>query len=76
MAPDQSGKSGRSLSPKAIVWIVVAILVVIFIAQNTEKAKIQFLFFDVSIGVWFALLIAFLLGLALGWALPKLRDKN
>lgn len=76
MSSNGNSSSGRKISPHLILWIVVAVLVIIFIAQNTEKATISFLFLDIQTGVWFAFLVALLLGMVLGWLLPKLRDNE
>ena len=50
-----SGKSG--VSPTLIAVIVVAVLILVFILQNTSKATVHFLFFDFTAGKWFALLV-------------------
>jgi uncharacterized integral membrane protein len=54
---------------KMIAAGVVAVLVMIFILQNTEKRSIQFLFFDWTVGTWVALLVTFVLGMLVGWLL-------
>jgi uncharacterized integral membrane protein len=60
---DRSQRSG--VSPVLVVLGIVAILAVIFIAQNSERANIDFLFLDFSSPVWVALLIAIGLGIVL-----------
>ena len=53
------------ISVALIAWIVVAVLALVFILQNTSKATVHFLFFDFTAGKWFALLVAVLLGVLL-----------
>lgn len=48
-----------------ILLIVVAIATAVFIAQNRERTKIEFLFFDFNARVWTAIVIALLLGVLL-----------
>lgn len=60
---------GSQVSWRVIVGIVVAALSVIFILQNTEEVNIDFLFFSFKVGMWFGLLIAFVLGALIGWGL-------
>ena len=62
---------------KMIAAGVVAVLALIFILQNTEKRSIQFLFFDWTVGTWFALLVTFVLGMLVGWLLAWfIRSRN
>ncbi len=56
---------------KAIGAGIAGALALIFILQNTEKRSVQFLFFDWTVGTWVALLVAFLLGMLVGWLLPR-----
>lgn len=55
---------------------VVAALMVIFIVQNTEKAQVDFLFFDFRAGLWLVLTITFVLGAAVGYLVPKARRRK
>jgi uncharacterized integral membrane protein len=64
---DRQPPEGRRVSPRAVLWIVVGVLVVTFILQNTEKARIKFLFIDIESGVWFALIVALVIGAAIGY---------
>ena len=56
---------------KMITIGVIALLVLVFILQNTEKQSIQFLLFDWTVGTWLALLITFVLGMLVGWLLTR-----
>jgi uncharacterized integral membrane protein len=71
---------GRDLQPqrKETNWRVwglgvLVILVIIFIAQNSQSVKVKFLFVDTTTPLIFALLIAVLLGVVIGYVLPLVR---
>ncbi len=69
----QQRESRRSISPKVVLWGIVAVLAAILILQNTNDAKVHVFFWDVKAGLWIVLLGTFLLGMLFGWLLPKLR---
>jgi uncharacterized integral membrane protein len=48
------------------VAVIVVILTVVFVAQNSEKVETSFVFFTVEIRLWVSLLVALLLGAVLG----------
>ena len=52
---------------------VLILLVLIFIAQNSQTVKIKFLFFDASMPLIFGLLIAVILGVLIGYIGPIVR---
>ena len=64
----------RTLSPKLIIALVVIVLLVVFWAQNRNKAKVSFLFFDGHVSVWVVLLIASVAGFIVGWLVRAGRD--
>lgn len=53
------------LSPALVAFIVVAIVALVFVLQNGERAPIKFLFFDASTSVWVAIAIAIGIGILL-----------
>jgi len=55
---------------------VLILLVLIFIAQNSQTVKIKFLFFDASMPLIFGLLIAAILGALIGYIGPIVRRHN
>jgi uncharacterized integral membrane protein len=52
---------------------VVVVLAIIFIAQNSQSVRVKFLFFDASMPLIFALLIATILGVIIGYVGPIVR---
>ena len=52
---------------------VLIVLVIIFIALNSETVTVKFLFFDASMPLIFALLITTVLGMIIGYLVPIVR---
>jgi uncharacterized integral membrane protein len=69
--PEPAAK--RSISPKVVLWTIVAVLGLILVFQNGRDVRINLLFWDVTGGLWIILVGAFLLGMLIGWLLPKVR---
>jgi uncharacterized integral membrane protein len=61
----------RGLSPKAIVAIVLGVLALIFVVQNTDSHRINMLFWDARMPTWLWLLVILLVGVAIGWLLRR-----
>jgi uncharacterized integral membrane protein len=55
----------HTVSPRLIVFVVIAILAVVFVIQNSDKTRVRFLFVDATARVWAAVLIAIALGVVL-----------
>ena len=54
-------------------WGLGVLILLIFIAQNSQTVKIKFLFFDASMPLIFGLLIAVILGVLIGYIGPIVR---
>ncbi|MDZ7749182.1 MAG: lipopolysaccharide assembly protein LapA domain-containing protein [Halofilum sp. (in: g-proteobacteria)] len=52
---------------KLVAAIVLAVLVVVFVLQNTEPVGVQFLAWTWTASRAFALLVVFLVGVVVGW---------
>ena len=52
---------------------LIAILALILIFQNSQKVEFEFFFVEGETPLFFALIIAFLLGALVGWLLPHVR---
>ena len=55
----------RRASPLLIGIVVVGVLALVFVLQNTESAQVSFLMFDGSAKVWVVILISIVVGMAL-----------
>jgi uncharacterized integral membrane protein len=52
---------------------VLVVLVIIFIAQNSQSVKVKFLFVDTTTPLIFALVITTVLGMIIGYVWPVVR---
>lgn len=65
------------IGPRGIVAIVVGILVIIFIAENTKRVKIRFIAGpEASTPVWLALVISAVFGALAGYLIQFLRRRD
>jgi uncharacterized integral membrane protein len=55
----------RKISPFLIGLIVVAVLALIFIVQNSNDAPVTVLFWDFTMNIWVVIVIALVLDMAL-----------
>jgi len=69
MANNTDG-SGRT---KLIVAGVIGVVLLLFVVQNSEKATVNFLFFDANVSVWFVIVLSAVLGFLAGWFVGKSR---
>jgi uncharacterized integral membrane protein len=67
-----TGYTKERMSGGVIALIVVAVLLLLFILQNGEEGTIDFLFWDVTMRTWMALLIAAVLGFAAGYLVARM----
>ncbi len=56
-------------------WVVLA-LALAFVIQNTEETEVTFLFAETNLPLFFALVIAIALGIAIGWLVPLVRRRR
>jgi uncharacterized integral membrane protein len=56
-------------------WLLVAagVLLAIFVIQNSQDVKVEFLFTTTDTPLFLALLLAGGLGAVIGWAAPRIR---
>lgn len=59
-------QEGRKISPMLIVAIVIAVLLVVFIFQNTDDTNVTWLFFDASTNLWLVILVSAIAGYLIG----------
>ena len=59
-------------STKLIVLAAVAILLLVFVFQNTDRAQIDFLLWNGVFPLWTMIVVAAILGLIAGWMIGRL----
>ena len=72
-APDELQSQVKSRSWRSWALGVAVLLVVIFIAENSQEVEVKFLFVNTTTPLIFALLIAALLGAVIGYVAPLVR---
>jgi uncharacterized integral membrane protein len=70
--PDSPGPGRRTLA-RLIGGAVVVVLFLVFVVQNRGSTRIHFLFWDGTLRVAWALIIAGVLGIVIGLVVPRLR---
>ena len=74
MAGGGTGRGGiGGRSPRFWLASFVVLIAAIFLLQNAQEVTVDFLFASTKAPLIFALLIAFGLGVAVGWLVPHLR---
>lgn len=68
--------SGVTLSPKAIVGIVIAVVCLIFVFSNTKEATLSFLWLDITAAGWVFLFTLLALGFLAGFLIGRSRYKG
>lgn len=59
-------------TPRLITFVVLLILLLIFILQNSEPVDVTFLFWNFEMGLVWALLGSAIVGALLGWMVPRI----
>ena len=67
---------GRSVSPKLILGLILVVLVLVFIFQNTAKSKVDIYFWDATAPRWVWMVVLFVAGLLVGSIFPWLRRRD
>lgn len=75
---EMSPPSGRgfTITPKMVTIAMLAVLAVVFVAQNTEKAKLKLFFFTVTMPRWIAFVLLLLVGAVIGYVGRGIRAKR
>lgn len=71
-----TGQKVLTLAARNWVPIVLIVVGVIFIAQNTQHVRINFLAFHVGASLWLILTIVALAGVIAGWFIGRNRLKR
>lgn len=72
----ENHRTEPALSLKAIVAIVVGIVALVFVFQNTGTGRIQLFLWDVNAPAWLWLIILFGAGVVVGSLFPWLRRRR
>lgn len=66
MSQDATKRKGRNILV-LVTWGVVAVLMLLFITNNTQSIELSIAFTQVTWPLWLLVLVFFSLGLAAGW---------
>jgi len=64
------------MKSKIVIIIVLAVLLIIFVLQNTEMVVVKFWFWDASIPRALLLFVTFAVGLIIGLMVPASRKRK
>jgi uncharacterized integral membrane protein len=75
MEARQVTEERRGMARSAKLWAIgiAVLLLVIFIAENSQEVEIRFLFVETNTPLIFGLLVAGILGFLIGWLMPFVR---
>ena len=74
--PPGPGRQRRSISPRLVAGIVLAILALVFVFQNTGNGRVTFLFWRVDAPAWTWLVLIFAVGVIVGLLVPQFRRND
>ena len=66
----------RRISGETIAALVLIVLGVIFVFENTTRVDIRFIVPKVRVQVWIALLASLAAGVIVGWLLRRSRERD
>lgn len=74
--PDHVPSKPIRIRPKAVVGVVIAVLALVFVFQNTAEGRVDFLFWNITLPTWIWLLVIFAAGVVVGSIFPWLRGRR
>jgi uncharacterized integral membrane protein len=63
----------RRISADTVVAIILLVLGIVFVAENTRRTKIRFIVPEVRVQVWVALVVSLAVGVIIGWLFERRR---
>jgi uncharacterized integral membrane protein len=72
MADD--GGSGRNISPKMVIAIILVVIVIVLGIANSKKVKVDFVVADVTLPLFVVIVGSAIIGLVIGYFLGR-REK-
>jgi uncharacterized integral membrane protein len=73
---EASGAPQRSVVPKLVIGAIIAVVVIVFIVQNSSKGEIHLLLWRMSAPRWLGFVILVGIGFVLGSIFPWFRRRN
>ena len=67
---------GPSVSPKLIVGVIVLVIALVFVFQNTSKSRVDLFVWDFSAPKWIWMVVLFGAGLVVGSIFPWFRRRD
>ena len=64
----KAATEGKRVTVRGVISIIILIIAVIFMAQNTTDVEIKILGFSFTVWLWALILVVFLMGMILGGA--------
>jgi uncharacterized integral membrane protein len=71
--PVTEERKGMTRSVRLWAIVIAVLLLVIFIAENSQEVEVRFLFVETQTPLIFGLLVAGILGFLIGWLAPIVR---
>mgnify|MGYP000563071098 CR=1 FL=1 len=72
----ENDEKSRRVSIRAVIAGIVAIGAVIFIFQNQDDTRMEFLFFSGTVPLYLVIIISMVLGAVLGWFVGYMRRRR
>lgn len=69
-------EEGRRVSAGLVALAVAGAALVVFMVQNTERQRVEFLAWDLTIALWLLVLASAAAGALVGWGLSALRRRR
>lgn len=76
MNRSSSEEKSAGLAPRTIAGIALGVVALVFVAQNTSRGRVNFLFWDLDAPAWVWMLILFAAGVVVGSLSPWLRGRR
>jgi uncharacterized integral membrane protein len=74
--PPEPVNEGWHPTKKQIIAVIIVVVALVFILQNTKKGHFHFLWFDFEAPMWIWLLLVFAGGVATGFLIANRRAKR
>ncbi len=64
----KAATESKRISARGVIAIIILVIAVIFMAQNTTDVEIRILSFSLTVWLWALILVVFMMGMILGGA--------